>query len=60
MSDFDFTAFANFMSDFLTRFVAMIYQTKTWFAKAAATLNHDRYNRTEAGENEDLLGHDVG
>ncbi len=59
-SDFDFAALANFLSDFLTRFVAMIYNTKTWFAKAAATLKHDTYDAEAEGENTDLLGHDVG
>ena len=54
---FDFAAFTNFMSDFLTRLVKMFYQTKAWFAKAANGIADHPYDATDAGEDECILGY---
>ena len=54
--EFDFNGLNDHLTKFLTMFVEMIYHLKAWFAKAANAVHEHPYNKTDAGEDECLLG----
>jgi|GEM_PF-3407399 len=58
-SEFDFDGLNDHLTKYLEMFIAMIYQIKVWFAKAANAVQDHPYNKEDAsGNNEDdcLLG----